>query len=547
MAAPSTQQPPGSPVRLPVFCTGMTPISQPKLRPATSKATSKPQQSSSISASSSAAAYRSADEWANQNAWVMGGSLVHHSPRHSPRHAGGNTQRRLKTGKVTEEQLEKEFKQRAVSAKASRNSEHSKALSIADQKRREGSPTAGNAWQTNMLEEGTPAYDERLMSRREKAAAKEAAKQAEKEAKAEALAQRVAEVNERLAQRQEYVAQMRRKRHQKFIEQRLNTGLTAVLYPADPLTKRAIALGEANRALIDALVPLNDFDAKPPPLGESPLAPQLSSSSAAASRRDNNRHHSQQSSLTASSATAGANGVSEGAERVRMRAEARRRKESEQAIAEELSAMVAVRSDKLDRRSAAAMAAGGGGGGSSSLSARATLHEAATTTSDGAFFFEEMLGGPISSGLPSGPTAAAAASVKPAQRIGSGSSSARTSSAPHGKPQRGGGRYNKSHAWLAHAQSTFLAPLPIRDTRPPPPQQHSNVKGNNSLAASTNAGPSGFSLMSETPQKPIGGRRGSFRGEVPQSAGHGSASTGGGLAQIRHADGNTYVWPSAVM
>ena len=311
--SPTPVATPGKVVRLPMYCSGMTPITQPTMRPmrpvsaAPTAGPSKP--------STDAAVERA---WADNNAWVMGGSLIHHKLDAAPKDAGGRTQGLLKSGKVTPQQLQAQSEKRAKLLSSGHRSQTRMHRSRKEQFRMGGSFLSPRAWQTNMLAEGSAAQLAHVQSRRDKAEADTARDTAEAEARAEALAQRVAESAERLAARVITGEAIRERRHEIWVESRLKSGLTKVLAPRDHLTRRAIHLAADSQTLAHALVP-KDFDGGALP-SKSRVAKAAGSAPAAAAAR-----------------RAGA-----GEERVRRRQEARALAEQQSAMSQELAAMVAV-------------------------------------------------------------------------------------------------------------------------------------------------------------------------------------------------------------
>ena len=206
-------------VRLPLFCAGMAPISQPTFLPLP-KPRDRPKS--------------------------VGFAREHQT---TPSRVGGRTQRLLKAGMITREQLHAEWEQRAKrTLSESRTSHHRPKV---DASRRGGSPT--RAWQSNMLEEGSAGLRAHRQSAKEREAQREAVAAAALRAKATALAQRVAESAERLARRQALRDEIQRKRHDEWVASRLQTGLTRVL---SPRTRREIAQRERSETLAQSMLPL---------------------------------------------------------------------------------------------------------------------------------------------------------------------------------------------------------------------------------------------------------------------------------------------------
>ena len=209
-----------------------------------------------------AAAEKHDPSWLEKNAWVMGGPCVAMAAT-SPRHAGGRTQRLLKSGEITLQELRAEWVKRTKdqdlsSPTPSRVSLHSRV-------------GASITVRSDVLEPDE-WREQAAVAAREKARAKRRegeTAQAMEAAKTEALAMRVAEVQERLARRKARVELLAERRHAQWLESRLKTGLTQVLQPAaDPMTRRAIELSNARHSVVDAMLPFNDFDGLAAPIRE---------------------------------------------------------------------------------------------------------------------------------------------------------------------------------------------------------------------------------------------------------------------------------------
>ena len=291
-------------VPLPMYCSGMSPIFQPKMQPMRPPSAAAP-------SPAAASEKKPHQQWAEDNAWVMGGTLIHRKPKLAPTGAGGLTQRMLQTGELTREELGKKMEKRAQSI-------HHGRPSVPRQSGPSGGmgDRRGHSWRANMLPKGSEAQASAEEARRNKAAAAEAMETAAAEARAEALAQRVAESQERLAARQGLCAALRARRHAEWVEARLHSGLTKVLAPArDPLTRRAIHLAADNETLTHARAGAADFDGLAAPSKERQVA---------VVSRSRVRHGN------------------DGEERVRKRIEARALAEQQAATSQELAAMVAV-------------------------------------------------------------------------------------------------------------------------------------------------------------------------------------------------------------
>lgn len=352
-------------IAMPAFCAGITPISVPKYKP-------KPPPPKQLPTDGTAAA-GSQDTWVNDNQWAMGGSLIANagaSPT-TPMGIGGRSQRLLREGKVTREQLHAEWKKRAARVMEDAKPENQMFLTKMDEIRRGGSYLSPRAWKANMLEEGSEEQQALHAAREAREAEAKARAAAEAEAKAEALASRVAESAERLRARQAKQRQVHAARHGRWVEGRLQTGLTAVLDTSDAAVRRAVQLKHAGDMLREALA--NEFDLRLSKVGSEGGACHGASSRGA---------------HAVGPGAAGLPARESGSERVQRRAAARLSAERKQAESQELAAMVAViehgtgARGKDGRGGASAAArgapsgassggdrrAGGGGGGGSGAS-----------------------------------------------------------------------------------------------------------------------------------------------------------------------------------
>jgi len=175
------------------------------------------------------------------------------SPRHmfvGAKHVGGRTQRLLKSGEATLDDLRKEWEDRMHAKDKEPPWE-----APADIRHQERSYGAGkeidpDEWREQQAQ---AAREKRLHLERERELA-----QLEDESKRKALASRVAEAQERLARRQAQARKHAERRHAEWVQARLRTGLTAVLDKSDPLTRRAIALANHRHLLADVFTPAFD-------------------------------------------------------------------------------------------------------------------------------------------------------------------------------------------------------------------------------------------------------------------------------------------------